>query len=304
MKGGFPSSTLGPCRQRTHIWASVLIVWTSGQSMKGGVNITLIVVKDRDDLSDARREYYASLAEFFLNQIGRGPDTILEAGSGKGQMTFPLIANLSRRARLITVDSSEGPYEGSLERFHSGLKEQGLGFNIRSIKSDVRKMSSVGDASVDAVISNELLCDLRDEVQLSKALQEFYRVLRPGGVMIHGEWCSCPANRSQKMTINADSCIGTSTPSKFWNPDELFAAICQAGFERFSVTYFATTMRLKYPAAVEELRIWGVRKAFIERNDKSLRRYGIELPFEHIVRCRKPVRAGRTSALCPQGRFR
>src|SRR2546422_4717237 len=111
MKGGFPSSTLGPCRQRTHIWASVLIVWTSGKSMKGGVNITLIVVKDRDDLSDARREYYASLAEFFLNQIGRGPDTILEAGSGKGQMTFPLIANLSRRARLITVDSSEGPYE-------------------------------------------------------------------------------------------------------------------------------------------------------------------------------------------------
>lgn len=109
--------------------------------------------------------------------------------------------------------------------------------------------------------------------------------------MVHGEWSSCPANRSQKITIKADSSGGTSTPSKFWNPDGLFTIMDRLGFEQFSTTYFDTTMRMEYPVAVEELRNWGVRESFLRQNDGSLRRYGIELPFEHIVRCRKPVRA-------------
>lgn len=254
----------------------------------------LILVKDRDGLPAAHREYYASLAESFLKQIKRGPTIILEAGSGKGQLTFPLIASLRRGARLITVDSSKGPYKESLEQFHSDLKRQRGSFRVLPIKSDVRKMSTVRDASVDAVISNELLCDLRNEVQLSRALREFHRVLRPGGVMVHGEWSSCPANLAQRMTINADSPTGTSTPSKFWNPDELIVVMDHVGFEQFSTTYFDTTMRLRYPAAVEELRNWGVRESFLKRNDSLLRRYGIELPFEHIVTCRKPMSSGRT----------
>lgn len=257
----------------------------------------LIVVKDRHGLLAARQEYYALLAEFFLEQVGRGPATILEAGSGRGQLTFPLLALLRRRVRLTTVDSSKGPYEGSLEQFRSDMKKQGLDFSIKVVKSDVRKMGGVRDASVDALISNELLCDLRDEGQLSRALREFHRALRPGGVMVHGEWSSCPANRSQGMTIKADSPTGTATPSRFWNPDELFAVMRHVGFEKFSSTYFETTMKLEYPAAIEELQNWGVRESFLKRNDSSLRRYGIELPFEHVVRCRKPMSSGRTQAL-------
>lgn len=257
----------------------------------------IIIVRDRLGLPDARREYYSRLAKLFLNHLGHGPTTILEAGSGRGQLTFPLIQSLRRRVRFITVDSSKGPYEGSLEEFHSDLKRQRRGFNILSIRSDVRRITRVKDASVDAVISNELLCDLHDEVQLSRAFREFHRALRPGGVMVHGEWSSCPANRSQGMTIKADSPTGTATPSRFWNPDELFAVMSHVGFEKFSSTYFATTMKLEYPAAIEELRNWGVRESFLRRNDSALRRCGIELPFEHVVRCRKPMSSGRARAL-------
>lgn len=77
-----------------------------------GESGVFIVVKDRDGLPAARRKYYASLSEFFLNQIGSGPTTILEAGSGRGQLTFPLIACFRRKVRLITVDSSKGPTRG------------------------------------------------------------------------------------------------------------------------------------------------------------------------------------------------
>ena len=109
--------------------------------------------------------------------------------------------------------------------------------------------------------------------------------------MVHGEWSSYPANFSQGMTIKADSPAGTSTPGRFWNPDELFAVMGNVGFEQFSIAYFDVTMRLEYLAALEELRNWGVRESFLRRSDRLLRRYGIELPFEHIVKCRLPKRA-------------
>lgn len=260
---------------------------------KGGIKFRYVVEKPHA-IPAVRSKYYASLADFFLKQIGPKPCMILEAGSGRGQLTFPLMAKLRRNARLVAVDSSTGPYDGSLEQFHSELKRQKLRSKVLSIKSDVRRMSRVKDVSIDAVISNELLCDLRDEVQLGRALGELYRVLRPGGVMIHGEWSSWPANRSQALAIRADSLAGTETPSKFWNPDDLFVATERAGFRDFSTIYFETTMRLKYSAAVEELRNWGVRESFLRQNDNLLRRYGIELPFEHVVRCRRPVRTRKT----------
>ncbi len=250
-----------------------------------------IIVESPGDLPAARAKYYAALAEYFLKQLGQRPlATILEAGSGKGQLTIPLVGRLPRRITLIAVDSSKGPYAGSFEQLTSALKQRSFGQRVRPITSDVRRIKQVKETSVDAVISNELFCDLPDEVQLERALREFHRVLRPGGVMVHGEWSSWPANKCQALTLKADSSSGTDTPSKFWNHDDLFVVMERVGFRDVSATYFETTVRLRYAAAIEELRNWGVRGSFLKRNDRLLRRNGIELPYEHIVKSRKPAR--------------
>ena len=62
----------------------------------------------------------------------------------------------------------------------------------------------------------------------------------------------------------------------------------EAGFDGFLVSYFDSTVRFGYAAAIEELRVWGASENFLKRNDRSLRKMGFQLPPEHIVRCVKP----------------
>jgi ubiquinone/menaquinone biosynthesis C-methylase UbiE len=231
------------------------------------------------DLEAPRMRYYDQLATHFLKQIGRRQArVILEAGSGKGQLTIPLLAKLPRNVRMIAIDSSEGPYAGWLKELARKLRTDGLEKRVQLIRSDARRIKGVEDESVDIVVSNELLCDLPYDSELEKALREFYRILRPGGLMIHGEWSSSPTAEPQAFLIK-------HWPS--WTPDQLFAIMRKNGFHDFQVTYFGTTIHFGYESAIEELRSWGAGETLLKRYDKVLKRDGIELPFEHIVRCQK-----------------
>ena len=248
----------------------------------------MISVKRTVDLEIRRSKYYARLADHFLKQINlRSVRTMLEAGCGRGQLTIPLIERLPRRIGLIAVDSTKGDYAGSFDELASRLRLGRYEQRVRPVRSDVGSIKGVDRGSMDAVISNELLCNLKSESQVVKAFKEFYRILRPRGVMIHGEWLSSPANKSQALTMRADTPEGTDTPSRFWNPDEISGLMMSTGFGDVEVSFFDSTLSLDYQVAVRELRSWGVRESFLRRNDKSLRRYGIQLPFEHVIKCQK-----------------
>ncbi len=229
----------------------------------------------------ARRwsKYYDKLADHFLTRIRVKPSTvILEAGCGKGQLTIPMIQKLPQSVRLIAVDSSIGPYLGWLDELTSKIRRLGLEQRVHLIKSDVRRIKGVKDSSVDIVVSNELLCDLPRKDQLVKALNEFYRILRPGGSMIHGEWSSSPV----------DSGVGFKVKhSPAWNPDQLFNYTKRAGFHNFRVSYFDETVDFGYDTAIAELRTWGVTESFFKHYERSLKRYGIQLPYEHVIQCEK-----------------
>ena len=243
------------------------------------VNGDKIIASSPVDLETARTRYYDRLATHFMEQIGRKRSrVILEAGCGKGQLTMPLISKLPRSVKMIAIDSSSGPYAGWLNELAKKLRMNGFEKRVRLIRSDARRIKGVGDESVDAVVSNELLCDLPYDPELEKALREFYRILRPGGFMIHGEWSSSPAVEPQAFLVE-------HWPS--WTPDQLFAIMRKSGFHHFQVSYFATTIHFGYENAVEELRSWGANETFLKRYDKLLKRDGIELPFEHIVQCQK-----------------
>src|SRR5712664_1289751 len=136
-------------------------------------------------------KYYDTLADHFLTRIRVKPSTvILEAGCGKGQLTIPLLNKLPKSVKLIAVDSSTGPYLGWLDELASKIRSSKLEQRVHLLRSDVRTIKDVEDGSVDVIVSNELLCDLARRDQLTKALNEFHRILRPSGSMIHGEWSS------------------------------------------------------------------------------------------------------------------
>ncbi len=231
------------------------------------------------DIARAYSLYYSRMAEHFSRLIKPSrPSLVLEAGCGRGQLTIPLLKKLPGQTRLIGVDSSTGPYNGWLDELEQRVRQLGLGGQVHLLQTDARKMSRIRPEKVDAVISNELLCDLPQETQLEKALKEFHRVLRPGGLMVHGEWSSFPEDKAQPFMIK-------HWPT--WNPDQLFLLMSRAGFRDFQTTYFDTTIRFDYRAAVEELRNWGSSADTIKQNDRKLRSHGMQLPFEHIVHCRK-----------------
>jgi len=238
-----------------------------------------ITASSPKDLETAWTRYYDRLATHFMEQIGRRRSReILEAGCGKGQLTIPLISKLPRNVKMIAIDSSTGPYAGWLKELAKTLRTDGFEKRVRLIRSDARRIKGVEDESVDVVVSNELLCDLPYDSELEKALREFYRILRPGGFMIHGEWSSSPAAEPQAFLVE-------HWPS--WTPDQLFAIMRKNGFHKFHVSYFGTTIHFGYENAIQELRSWGASETFLKRYDKLLKRDGIELPFEHVVQCQK-----------------
>jgi len=96
--------------------------------------------------------------------------------------------------------------------------------------------------------------------------------------MIHGEWLSNPIAGRKDLMIK-------HWPS--WNPDQLFARMREIGFRDFRVSYFDSTIHLGYENAIAELRTWGATPQLLKRYDRLLRRRGIELPFEHLVHCKK-----------------
>ncbi|TMI08243.1 class I SAM-dependent methyltransferase [Candidatus Bathyarchaeota archaeon] len=231
------------------------------------------------ELSKAWTRYYDRLAAHFAERIGRRRfNVILEAGCGKGQLTMPLLRRLPRNVKLFAIDSSKGPYAGWLKELSQKLQTARLENRVQPIKSDARRIRGIEDECVDIVVSNELLCDLPLHSQLEKALTEFYRILRPGGFMIHGEWSSSPAVEPQAFLIK-------HWPS--WTPDQLFSIMRKKGFHEFQVTYFGSTIHFGYENAVEVLQTWGATETFLKHHDKMLRREGIELPYEHIVQCEK-----------------
>ena len=101
-----------------------------------------------------------------------------------------------RDFKIIAFDISAGPYKGALDVLKKSIRKEGFDKIIEIVQGDVRSMNSIGDQSVDVVISNELFCDLGRK-GLEKALMEFHRILKPNGQMAHGELNPVPENAAQ-----------------------------------------------------------------------------------------------------------
>lgn len=233
-----------------------------------------------DDIERSYAKYYSILADHFLQQIPslRQTRRVLEVGSGRGQLTIPLLTKLPREARLTAMDSSKGPYVGWSEELARILAGERLDRRVRIVRSDARRLAGIRNASVDLVVSNELLCDLTTEADLQLVFAEFNRVLKSGATMVHGEWSSFAPGRPQSFIVK-------HWPS--WSPDQLYWFATRAGFDDFRVTYFDTTITFSYEAAKKELLAWGAKEALLSEWDSEIKRYGIRLPSEHVVACRK-----------------
>jgi ubiquinone/menaquinone biosynthesis C-methylase UbiE len=218
--------------------------------------------------------------------------TVLEGGCGAGQFTVPFVERVKEMKEnftLIALDVSSGPYEGDLTVLKRRIRKEGLKKFIVPVKGDVRKMA-IGSESIDVIVSNELFCDL-DRKGLERALQEFYRVLRSDGQMIHGELDPRAENEAQRLLIEANAfSLETVKPEPKWfSPSsyEVVMLMRRTGFKNPVVKYFETKVRMRYSLAIEKLKEWKINPTFVERRWKELERYGLEFPKEHVIFCHK-----------------
>lgn len=246
------------------------------------------------DPNSSIQSMYEWLADFLLQRLDlHNVRMVLEAGCGKGQLTIPLankIGNVVGSFRMIAVDVSSGPYRGSLDVLRRRVREMRLEERVAVVEADCRSMKGVEDESVDLIVSNELFCDL-DREGLEKALKEFYRVLKPGGQMAHGNLSPIPENVAQELLVKADAHSTERLAPKYeWfspHADEVAAKMHRLGFRSIRVEYFETNLHLSFKDAVKQLKEWAVDPVFIKEHSEELKKHGIEFPIEHVIFCRK-----------------
>lgn len=244
-------------------------------------------------MNGCSEKMYERLAAFLLeNLVFDDVSVILEAGCGRGQLTIPFVKqlqNFKKNFKVIAFDISAGPYKGDLDVLRERAQKEGLEAFVFSIKGDVRDMREIANESVDLIISNELFCDL-DKNGLERALQEFYRILRIGGKMAHGELSPVPENEAQRLLIkaNAHSRESLKPKPKWFSPfsDEIATLMHKIGFKDITVKYFETNVKMNYKEAIAYLKGW-IRQDFIKTHQKQLRKHGIEFPIEHVIFCKK-----------------
>lgn len=238
---------------------------------------------------------YERLATFLVENLDfEDVSIILEAGCGSGQLTIPFarkVMQLKPSFTVIALDLSAGPYRGDLDVLKSRHRKKRLEGLITRVNADVRNMDVIASESVDLVVSNETLCEL-DRNGLEMALREFYRVLKSGRQMVHGELIQAFENDAQRLTIEANLCsLETSLPRPEWvSPfsDEVAALLHKIGFGEITVRYFETNLKFKgFNVALRKLRQWHVDPMFVKKHLRDIKRCGLEYPMEHLIFCRK-----------------
>ena len=252
-------------------------------------------IRDESELSFVQKSMYDRLADLLVENLDLSRvSIILEAGCGSGQLTMPFaekVVRVKRGCKIIAFDISSGPYRGRLNLLKGKVKEKGLEGVIVAVEGDVRNMRAVDDESVDLIISNELFCDL-DRRGLEMALNEFFRVLKHGGQMAHGVLSPVPQNKAQRLLIEADSySLEKLEPKPGWfspSSDEVAALMHNIGFRKIAVKYFEPNLRLRFKAALEQLKQWNTDPAFIRKRRKDLQEHGLEFPMEYEIFCENP----------------
>lgn len=104
-------------------------------------------------------------------------DTVLDLGCGPATQ-LAMVARLNPETRFIGIDLSDE----MLNKARAHIEQQNL-TNVEFRQGDITQLSSVADASIDAVMSTVVLHHLPDLAALERTFAEIKRVLKPGGGM-------------------------------------------------------------------------------------------------------------------------
>ena len=114
-----------------------------------------------------------------VNLLPSGKGSILDAGCGAGRTTIAL-GKVYPEAKITSFDRFDAEYieSGGTELLRRNIKIANIEDLVTIEKGDITN-TQFADATFDAIVSSFMIDHLRNGKQ--KALQESYRILKPGG---------------------------------------------------------------------------------------------------------------------------
>lgn len=175
---------------------------------------------------------FASMSKMIIDNVPMAGKKVLDVQCRRGKGVYKLSAKVGAAGTAIGVDSSAAyiadakESEGKALR-RNGLKASNMEFYV-AYPEDLMT-GGIGNSTVDVVYINNVMTLLCDQ---QAALDEFFRVLKPGGTLI------CETIFSDKErdegVVAAARAIGNSVQAGRTQA-ELFAMMAAAGFEEPAV---------------------------------------------------------------------
>lgn len=162
------------------------------------------------------REYTRlSFEEYFWREIDLDGKVVLDAGTGFGITTCDIAMRMCRqkhRGKIISVDIDPAAFRRARKmlRMHGWMdllklkSPKDLLCLVEFVKADLSNMSEIASDSVDIIISTRTLADINSfPCRLTKAIAEFYRVLKPNGQVVLSDECpaQAPANKEEEVAV-------------------------------------------------------------------------------------------------------
>lgn len=158
--------------------------------------------------------------------------TVLDVACRRGKGCFKFSAKVGGTGHVIGVDWSPSYIEEAIVDSEKAWRKNGLKANNMSFKvayPEDLMQAGIGEGTVDVVYINNVMTLLYDQ---GKALEEFYRVLKPGGLLIC-ETIVSDVTRDDAVVRKA-RVIGNSIQAAC-PEDELLAQMKAAGFRDVEV---------------------------------------------------------------------
>ncbi|MET3106213.1 arsenite methyltransferase [Oxalobacteraceae bacterium GrIS 2.11] len=130
---------------------------------------------DSSERASAIRPIIHRYADHVLNAARLTENmTLVDIGSGDGLVAFEAIARIGPSLRVILTDVSAA----ILSHTEAVARQRGVATQCTFLTCSAEDLTAIPDASVDVVATRSVLAYVANK---KKALQEFHRILKPGG---------------------------------------------------------------------------------------------------------------------------
>ncbi|TBV75906.1 class I SAM-dependent methyltransferase [Pseudoxanthomonas winnipegensis] len=135
-------------------------------------------------LHTTRRGKFLVWQRLLAAQPWRGDERVLDLGCGRGMVLLEVARHLPRgRAVGVDIWSSKDQSGNAMAAALANAEAEGVAARVELHTADMRHLP-FADASFDAVVSNVAIHNIATREGRAQAIDEAWRVLRPGGVLL------------------------------------------------------------------------------------------------------------------------